>query len=244
MNSHTRHLGQVELGGLEAPGSGEPPRRKGLLRFAVIRYRGTIAIGMFIGALLGFLYGAGQPNTYEAAGKMLFQTGMREAANAELVVGESVSASRTDAQSIATEMQILESPEIYQKVLETVGVERLIATPDPRRVDTESTPLPVVCWVSDSVVRSSKRFLARSFGRTVGWWIGGSVVKSVGGSDVRSCCQCWPGRSVPRQFGSAVGCWSGCSAVSSDGGSVLFGVGGQVDRSYSRIRNVLLLTVP
>lgn len=144
MNSHTRHLGQVEFGGLEVPGSEESPRRKGLLRFAVLRFRGTIAIGMFIGAVLGFLYGAGQPNTYEAAGKMLFQTGMREAANAELVVGESVSASRTDAQSIATEMQILESPEIYQRVLETVGVERLIATPDPRRVDTESTPLPVV----------------------------------------------------------------------------------------------------
>ena len=59
------------------------------------------------------------------------------------------------------------------------------------------------------------------------------------GSVVRSC-----DLLVPRLFGRAVGCWIGCSTIPSDGGSVLFGVGGQVDRSYSRLRNVLLLAVP
>ena len=39
----------------------------------------------------------------------------------------------------------------------------------------------VVFSVSDWVVRSSNRFLVRSFGGAVVWWLGGSVVKSVGG---------------------------------------------------------------
>ena len=42
-----------------------------------------------------------------------------------------------------------------------------------------------------------------SFGHTAGWWLGGSVVASIGGLNVRSCCRGWLGRSVVQSAGTS-----------------------------------------
>lgn len=112
----------------------------GMLVYALWRSRwflmGIVALGIF----LGFVAGAIRPNVFEATGKLLLRVGIREGSTAETgVTSESMSSAGRGRDAMFTELELLASPELYQKVIDTIGAKRIVEFIDPTDFDDEDT---------------------------------------------------------------------------------------------------------
>lgn len=112
-----------------------------LLIYSLIRYRWVVVLMALAGALAGFLQGAIQPNTYRATGQLLFRPGFREASTAESTLtgidSRSGSARTSLGAALGTELNILGSRQLRERVVQRVGASRILNVPDPRVADYE-----------------------------------------------------------------------------------------------------------
>lgn len=119
-------------------------RDPGFLMFTLFRYRWWVILGIACGAAIGFFFAAVSPNTYLATGRLLYRPGVRETTSPDYFLTGDSRAASSMAQAVSTELQILDNHEIYAQVLDTIGIDRLLYVPDPRRFDDESTPFVLV----------------------------------------------------------------------------------------------------
>jgi succinoglycan biosynthesis transport protein ExoP len=94
-----------------------------------------------LGALVGLALGLMRPNSYTSTGTLLLRSGVRETATAESAVGgrETVDARPFDL--LANEMEILSHRDAIRRVIDKVGVARILEVYDPAGEDTAETPV-------------------------------------------------------------------------------------------------------
>ena len=121
-----------------------PPVGWATVLYAVLRSRNIVLATCVLGALLGLLYGAVQPNMYPATGLLRLRPGIRESTTPEITLGQTgrpvVSSLR---ESVADEVQLLRGPNLLDDVVDRVGAARILAIPDPTQLDDEITSMVV-----------------------------------------------------------------------------------------------------
>ncbi len=119
---------------------GPDPRAFVLLALAR-SWRWVIGL-VVLGALIGLIVAAAQPNTYTSEAKLLLRLGAREEVTAEdiAVAGAERRESRPTMQD---ELHMLRDATIYESVAERLGPEKILAPADPTRHDGPDTPVLV-----------------------------------------------------------------------------------------------------
>ena len=106
---------------------------------ALLRFRHSIGILTVLGMLLGLGYGLMKPNSYTSTGTLLLKRGARESETAEAAIAGRTVLDVRQFDVIANEIQILSHRDTFRRVVESVGVARILDVPDPRAEDTEAT---------------------------------------------------------------------------------------------------------
>ena len=94
--------------------------------------------GMSVGALLSLTV----PNQYRSVGKLLVRPGVRETTTPESAFsGTEAAATGTSVrQFVENEMQVLAAPQLFEKVVEQLGVSKLLAPYNPSELDADDLP--------------------------------------------------------------------------------------------------------
>jgi len=138
----------------QAEGSGRK-QGAGMLRYALHcawRYRILIVFSAAVGMSVGVFRGLKIPDQYGSMGKLFVRPGIRETLTPESAFSADGGIARMSSrESVLNEMQILASPQLYERAVDIVGVDTLLAPfePDPNND------------ASDSWVRSLLRRLQR-----------------------------------------------------------------------------------
>lgn len=106
---------------------------------ALLRFRYAIGILTVLGMLLGTAYGLMKPNSFTSTGTLLLRRGARESETAESAISGRAVQDVRQFDVIANEIQILSHRDTFRRVVETVGVARILETYDPRAEDTDET---------------------------------------------------------------------------------------------------------
>ncbi len=124
---------------------------------AAWRSRWICLVIFALGTFAGVFAGAIHPNTFESIGKLLVRPGVRESVTPETAVAGGQARPGSLRESLANEMQILQSPRLMQLVAEAVGPQTILEPYDPAADDDQSTPIQVrllhelqAWWFSDS----------------------------------------------------------------------------------------------
>lgn len=105
------------------------------------RFRFLIALAVCGGALVGAFFGLVIPNQYQSVGKLFVRPGIREALAPEAAFG--AAGARTSLgirEAVQNAMQVLGTPDLFDKIVERVGVDVLLAPYDP--AGNATGPLP------------------------------------------------------------------------------------------------------
>ncbi len=89
--------------------------------------------------LLGLGYGLMKPNSYTSSGTLLLKRGARESETAESVIAGRTVQDVRQFDVIANEIQILSHRDTFRRVVESVGVARILEVYDPCAEDTDET---------------------------------------------------------------------------------------------------------
>jgi len=114
----------------------------GSIVYALLRFRGLVSAVTLLGALLGLVVGVMQPNSFTSSGTLLLRSGARETATAESTVAGRESQDVRPFDFIANEIQILSHRDAFHRVIEKVGVDRLLEAYDPAADDGAETSVP------------------------------------------------------------------------------------------------------
>ena len=109
----------------------------------VARFRFWIIPFMIIGLCVGIAMALIKPNVYSSTGKLWVSWGARESVNLEsIVTGTRRIQPNTgkNAFGIMDELNLLQTPEFYERIAREVGPDRLTERIDPTRFDTSATP--------------------------------------------------------------------------------------------------------
>jgi uncharacterized protein involved in exopolysaccharide biosynthesis len=126
---------------------GEQPA--GSLVYALLRFRGCVGAVTLLGALLGLVLGLMQANSFTSSGTLLLRSGARETATAESTVAGRDAQDVRPFDFLANEIQILSHRDAFHRVIEKVGVDRLLEAYDPSAADDAGTSVParVLHWL-------------------------------------------------------------------------------------------------
>ena len=106
---------------------------------ALLRFRYSIGILTVLGMLLGTVYGLMKPNSYTSTGTLLLKRGARESETAESAIAGRTVQDVRQYDAMANEIQILSHRDAFRRVVESVGVARILEAYDPRAEDTDET---------------------------------------------------------------------------------------------------------
>ncbi len=109
---------------------------KVLVLYGVARFRGLIATLAVVGAALGLLFGASQPNVFTAEAKLRYQPSARQLLTDETVLGVSDPdpyTRRRSAPGIPDLLELLRDPVIYEKVAQELGPREILRVDDPSK---------------------------------------------------------------------------------------------------------------
>ena len=106
---------------------------------ALLRFRHSLGILTVLGMLLGTAYGLMKPNSFTSTGTLLLRRGARESETAESAIAGRTVQDVRQFDAIANEIQILSHRDTFRRVVESVGVARILETYDPRSEDTDET---------------------------------------------------------------------------------------------------------
>ena len=109
---------------------------------SIRRYFVLIVIVAVVGMCLGALLSLTAPNQYRSVGKLLVRPGVRETTTPESAFsGTDAGAIRNSVQQvIENEMQVLAAPQLFEKVVEQLGVSKLLAPYNPLELDEGDLP--------------------------------------------------------------------------------------------------------
>ena len=109
---------------------------------SIRRYFVLIVIVAVAGMCLGALLSLTVPNQYRSVGKLLVRPGVRETTTPESAfTGTDAAATRTSVQQVVeNEMQVLAAPQLFEKVVEQLGVSKLLAPYNPSEMDEGDLP--------------------------------------------------------------------------------------------------------
>ncbi|MEZ6018025.1 MAG: hypothetical protein R3F49_23170 [Planctomycetota bacterium] len=120
--------------------SSQPPALpfdlKVLLLYGIARYRGLIVGLAVVGAVLGIVFGASQPNVYTAEAKLRYQASARQLITDETVMGVSDPdpwSRRRSAPGIPDLMELLRDPSIYERVVQELSPREILRVEDPSK---------------------------------------------------------------------------------------------------------------
>lgn len=122
--------------------SGTPPvlpfDLKVLLLYGVARHRVMLATLVTLGAVVGVLVGASQPNVYTAVGKLRYQASARQLLSDESLLGiadpDGVARRRTGS-GIPDLLELLRDPVIYEDVVAKLGAREVLRVEDPSKTN-------------------------------------------------------------------------------------------------------------
>jgi receptor protein-tyrosine kinase len=106
---------------------------------ALLRFRHSIGMFTVLGILLGTAYGLMKPNSYTSTGTLLLRRGARESETAEAAIAGRTVQDVRQFDVIANEIQILSHRDTFRRVIESVGVARILEAYDPRAEDNDQT---------------------------------------------------------------------------------------------------------
>lgn len=108
------------------------------------RFRYWVVLATILGAGVGFVLSAIQPNTYDSMGKLLVRSGTREEGTTESrVVDSGRSGIQSSRETVSNELHLLANPAVFEKVARDLGPARILAPYDPGRMDEEDSSLLV-----------------------------------------------------------------------------------------------------
>ena len=113
--------------------------------FGITRFRYWIVPFALIGLLIGLAVALIKPNTYTSSSKLWVEWGDRANLSAEQNLGMSRQggSNKKAGFGMSEELQLIKTPEFFERIAREVGPEKLIAPIDPTRYDTPQTPV----WV-------------------------------------------------------------------------------------------------
>ncbi|MEM7204028.1 MAG: hypothetical protein AAF628_27450 [Planctomycetota bacterium] len=113
------------------------------LLYAVLRSWLLIAFAAMIGAAGGLVWGLTKPNEYESVGRLYVRAGERESAAAEAAIGRTETPIVSSYEALLNEVQILEHDDVFRRVVELIGADRILQPYDPLANDDANTLAPV-----------------------------------------------------------------------------------------------------
>lgn len=111
---------------------------KVLVFYGLARFRKQIVALGILGAILGLIAGAAQPNVYSVNSKLRYQASARQALSDENAYGIELAEFRGGmSAAIIEELELLKDPVIYERVLDSEGftAEMILTVADPRAGD-------------------------------------------------------------------------------------------------------------
>lgn len=117
---------------------------KVLVLYGLVRFRKQIIALAVLGAILGLIAGAAQPNSYSVSAKFRYEMSARQALTDEMAYGVEMGEYRgAMSAAIAEEIQLLRDPVIYERVVDVFGPTKILTVADPRDGDGAGTS-PIV----------------------------------------------------------------------------------------------------
>ena len=150
-----------------ATDSGPPEPRGNTLAVAwlrIWRYRLLVMLTVVIGSGVGLFFSLTVPNQYQSVGKLYVRPGLRDLITPEAALSDSGGSTYRGAgsrEAVLNELQVLSGSKLYDKVVQDVGVELLLAPYDP---------------ASESEATSGFTRLSHSF---QSWWFASGGNKAV-----------------------------------------------------------------
>lgn len=139
-------FGSSSDGGEEpkAPAKQDASAQWSLIIYSLLRSRRLAVNCGILGAIMGFVQGALQPNVYQSSGKLLVRAGMREASTAEVdpLGGGIRTTSSSSGEAVNTELHLLANPKILREVARRVGGRAVLKMRDPTKDDGPNSPAP------------------------------------------------------------------------------------------------------
>lgn len=111
---------------------------KVLLVYGAWRSRFVIVTTTVVGCVLGIAAGASMPNVYTSHARLDYRPGMAELQNAEAAAGIDATGYRQSVPGMADEQYLLDDMQVFVKIAEAVGPEKILATPDPTQYDADA----------------------------------------------------------------------------------------------------------
>ncbi len=97
------------------------------------RYRLLVVVAVVVGAAIGTFRGLVIPNQYRSLGKLFIRPGVRDSFAPDTVISGGGGTARIAGvrEAVQNEMQVLSVPQLYDKVVERVGADVVLAPYDP-----------------------------------------------------------------------------------------------------------------
>jgi uncharacterized protein involved in exopolysaccharide biosynthesis/Mrp family chromosome partitioning ATPase len=129
----------------------------GSILYALVSCRRRVIAATLLGTVIGLALGLMKANAFTSSGTLLLRSGAREAATAESTVEGRESLDMRPLDYLANEMQILSHRDVCRRVIDQVGVDRILEVYDPAAEDSAETS-----------------FLSRTLHRMQSWWFASS----------------------------------------------------------------------
>ena len=111
---------------------------KVLLLYGAWRSKTWLAITIGLGAALGFLYAASQPNYYVSRARLDYRPGLVEVQNAEDAAGIDDPNLRKGYPGMMNELIVLNDPSVFERIAEQLGPKEVLQAPDPTAQDANA----------------------------------------------------------------------------------------------------------
>lgn len=118
---------------------------KVLVLYALARFRNQIIALGVLGAILGLIFAASQPNSYAVLTRLRLKPSVRQLMSEEAVYGVNPDEPFRVRSSYALneELELLRDPQIFDRVVDEIGPEYILTVADPRAGDGPGTSFPV-----------------------------------------------------------------------------------------------------
>lgn len=108
------------------------------------RHRALLVAAVLLGAFVGLFRGLVMPNQYQSVGKLYVRPGVREALMPDAILTGVAPGTPTrlsgSREAILNEMQVLSAPELFDDIVDRVGVDAVLAPYDPAGDSYENVP--------------------------------------------------------------------------------------------------------
>jgi uncharacterized protein involved in exopolysaccharide biosynthesis len=108
------------------------------------RHRTLLVAAVLVGAIVGLFRGLVMPNQYQSVGKLYVRPGVREALMPDAILTGVAPGTTTrlsgSREAILNEMQVLSAPELFDNIVDRVGVDAVLAPYDPAGDSYENVP--------------------------------------------------------------------------------------------------------